>query len=157
YFEYMPWWYYSRDPRFREKFNRWIWRGGADVGSYPKPPRPPDDGPPKPPKTPKRKAAKPLGGPGPLKKEEIKSYFPGNEVPKKYLPGGKPSVASYVPQEPGADVKPSDTVPGTNMTWSDAVKNFFERAAAEGERQKKAIQGGVEEALKKPTGLETYV
>ncbi len=30
YFEYMPWWYYSKDRRFREKFNRWIWRRGKD-------------------------------------------------------------------------------------------------------------------------------
>src|ERR1017187_5530822 len=31
YFEYMPWWYYSRDPRFREKFNRWFWRREGDI------------------------------------------------------------------------------------------------------------------------------
>src|SRR5262249_29601454 len=30
YFEYMPWWYYSRDRRFREKWNRWIWRWGRE-------------------------------------------------------------------------------------------------------------------------------
>ena len=62
YFEYMPWWYYSRDPRFREKFNRWIWRGSADVPDW-KPPKPPDDGPPKPPKKPPRKAPKSDGDP----------------------------------------------------------------------------------------------
>ena len=60
YFEYMPWWYYSRDPRFREKFNRWIWRGSAESGLIAKPP---DDGPPKPPKKPPRKAPQSDGDP----------------------------------------------------------------------------------------------
>lgn len=26
YFEYLPWWYYAADPRYREKFNRKFWR-----------------------------------------------------------------------------------------------------------------------------------
>jgi len=49
YFEYMPWWYYSRDRRFHEKWNRWIWRRGSDADITPPviPPRkPPDDIPP---------------------------------------------------------------------------------------------------------------
>ena len=157
YFEYMPWWYYSRDPRFREKFNRWIWRGAADIPPDMKPPRPPDDGPPKPPKQPKRKAPKQVEEFVPVKKEEISSYF-SDKVPDdlNILPGGKPSLASYVLQEPGADVKPSDNVPGTKATWGDAVKNFLERAAEEGERQKKAAEGGLEEALRKH-GSQSYV
>ncbi|MGB9071022.1 MAG: type IV secretory system conjugative DNA transfer family protein, partial [Candidatus Acidiferrales bacterium] len=53
YFEYMPWWYYSRDRRFKEKWNRWIWRRGDDYDVTPPnilpvppyiPPKPPDDG-----------------------------------------------------------------------------------------------------------------
>jgi stage V sporulation protein K len=28
YFEYMPWWYYSRDMRYGESWNRWLWRSG---------------------------------------------------------------------------------------------------------------------------------
>jgi type IV secretory pathway TraG/TraD family ATPase VirD4 len=149
YFEYMPWWYYSRDERFREKFNRAIWRGY--VGPYQKPPRPPDDK--KPPKKPPRKAPKEVEES--VKKEQIDSYFP-DKVPEELniLPGGKPSLSSFIPQEPGVDVKPSDTVPGTQATWSDAIKNFVDRAAEEGERQKKATQGGVEEALKKQTRVE---
>ena len=45
YFEYMPWWYYSRDKRFKEKWNRWIWRRGDDYDVTPPmiPPRPPKD------------------------------------------------------------------------------------------------------------------
>jgi type IV secretory pathway TraG/TraD family ATPase VirD4 len=147
YFEYMPWWYYSRDPRFREKFNRWIWRGGADIGSYPKSPRPPDDGPPKPPKKPPRKAPKQVERP--VKKEEISSYFP-DKVPDSLniLPGGKPSLESYVPQ----DVKPSDNVPGTKATWGDAIKNFMERIEERlPEPQPKLT---VEEVLKKQDFLK---
>lgn len=29
YFQYLPAWYYSRDPNFRESFRRWIWRWGS--------------------------------------------------------------------------------------------------------------------------------
>jgi stage V sporulation protein K len=47
YFEYMPWWYYSKDKRYREKLNRWIWRWGRDPvnGAAPPPAKvpPPDD------------------------------------------------------------------------------------------------------------------
>src|SRR5205085_7546782 len=55
YFEYMPWWYYSRDRRFPEKLNRWIWRrGGEDIITPPTiPPQPPRDIPPRPPIPPK--------------------------------------------------------------------------------------------------------
>jgi stage V sporulation protein K len=48
YFEYMPWWQYSRDRRFREKWNRWIWRRGKDY-DIPPPTMPPHNPPPKPP------------------------------------------------------------------------------------------------------------
>src|SRR6202040_1274470 len=48
YFEYMPWWYYSRYPRFREKLNRSIWRGWQGETTPPPKPPPPHD-PPKPP------------------------------------------------------------------------------------------------------------
>jgi stage V sporulation protein K len=142
YFEYMPWWYYSRDPRFREKFNRWIWRGSADVPEW-KPPKPPDDGPPKPPKKPPRKAPKSVGDPvlvGPPKVESTPTT----------------KLDSYFPQEPSAPVVGTDNVPGTKATWADAVKNFLERAAEEGERQKKAAVGGVEEAIR-THGYKTYV
>ena len=35
YFDYMPWWYYSRPPGRREKWNRRIWRRGADPVDQP--------------------------------------------------------------------------------------------------------------------------
>jgi len=130
YFEYMPWWYYSRDPRFREKFNRWIWRGSADVGPDWKPPKPPDDGPPKPPKKPPRKAPKSVVDPvlvGPPKQEA--------------------KLDSYFPQEPSAPVEPTDNVPGTKATWADAVKNFLERV--EERLPEKQPELTVEEVIKK--------
>ena len=99
YFEYMPWWYYSRDRRFRQKWNRWIWRRGKDYDLNPPtmPSRnPPPDGP-------------PLGPPA----GEIQPY--------------PASVMSYMPQQP-ADLRPSDTVPGTSGTWGDAVTSFMERS-----------------------------
>jgi type IV secretory pathway TraG/TraD family ATPase VirD4 len=53
YFSYMPWWYYSRDPRFKQKFRQWFWRRGKDPAvMIPPPPAPahipppPPDGPP---------------------------------------------------------------------------------------------------------------
>jgi hypothetical protein len=144
YFEYMPWWYYSRDPRFREKFNRWIWRGGADIGPYPKPPKPPDDGPPK---KPKRREPKPVGEPV-NPKPQLYSYFP-DKVPDalNILPGGKPSLSSYLPQEPSAPVEATDTVPGTKATWGDAIKNFLERV--EERLPETPPKPTVEEVLKK--------
>jgi type IV secretory pathway TraG/TraD family ATPase VirD4/predicted AAA+ superfamily ATPase len=65
YFEYMPWWYYSRDERYPEKWNRQIWRPGKVKPYYlpsdkdylppftppklpPKPPPPPTVRPPQP-------------------------------------------------------------------------------------------------------------
>src|SRR5579872_2502749 len=133
YFEYMPWWYYSRDPRFREKFNRWIWRGSADEPDG-KPPRPPDDGPPKPPKKPPRKAPKSIGD-------------PVVTPPKPEVNAPATKLDSYFPQEPSAPVEPTDNVPGTNATWADAVKGFLERAAERlPETQPKLT---VEEVIKK--------
>ena len=41
YFKYMPWWYYSRDDRFREKWNRRIWRRGRETILGPPAPPPP--------------------------------------------------------------------------------------------------------------------
>jgi AAA+ superfamily predicted ATPase len=110
YYEYMPWWYYSRDKdHLPEKWNRRIWRrgGGSDV-------RPPDI----PPRNPARyippSAAKPPD-------EEIRSYLP--------------EVNSYLPKQP-PDLKLSDNVPGTKATWGEAVTNFMKRMEEEGERQK---------------------
>jgi stage V sporulation protein K len=151
YFEYMPWWYYSRDPRFREKFNRWIWRGAADIGPDPKPPRPPEDGPPKPPKTPKRKAPKAVeetvlvGSPKPEMKtaEGEKLIYPPQH-----------KLHSYFPREPAEPVEPTDTVPGTKATWADAVKNFLERV--EERLPEKQPELTLEEVLKKH-GSQTYL
>jgi len=99
------------------------------------------------------------------KKEEISSYF-SDEVPDalNILPQGKPSLASYLPQEPGADVKPSDNVPGTKATWSEAITNFMRRGAEETDRstQKKAEENqkplGLEDAIRKynPEGYEKW-
>jgi type IV secretory pathway TraG/TraD family ATPase VirD4 len=138
YFEYMPWWYYSRDPRFREKLNRSIWRGWqGDIAPPPEPPHSP--GPP--PKPPGRVLYPPTEN-----KEEISSDS-SDEVPDalNILPGGKPSLASYLPQEPGADVKPSDNVPGTKATWSEAITNFIQRTGEEAERAKQKKAEGHQE------------
>jgi type IV secretory pathway TraG/TraD family ATPase VirD4/AAA+ superfamily predicted ATPase len=116
YYEYMPWWYYSRDRRFKEKWNRWIWRRGKDYDLTPPhlPPHdPPPDGPPR---------YIPPSGPPEPPGEEIRSYLP--------------EVNSYLPSQP-SDLKPSDNVPGTNTTWGDAVTSFIRRANEESERQKK--------------------
>jgi type IV secretory pathway TraG/TraD family ATPase VirD4 len=142
YFEYMPWWYYSRDPRFREKFNRWFWRRGSESEITP-PPKPPP--PPRPPGPPPKPPGR-LPYPPAEKKEEIPDAM-------NIWPQGKPSLTPYLPQEPGADLKPSDKVPGTKATWSEAVTNFMRRAIEDTERakQKKAEGGttGMGEALKK--------
>jgi len=142
YYEYMPWWYYSRDPRFREKLNRSFWRREGDFvppsGPPPHPPKPPDDWPPNPPppprKTPKQEVKKP-------ENEKVSSYL-SDEIPDamNIFPQGKASLESYLQQEPGADVKPSDNVPGTKVTWADAIKNFMQRTAEEADssKQKKA-------------------
>ena len=53
-------------------------------------------------------------------------------------------------------MKASDNLPGTKATWGDAVKNFMERAAEEGAKQREAQKGGLEEALKKH-GSQTFV
>jgi type IV secretory pathway TraG/TraD family ATPase VirD4 len=124
YFEYMPWWYYSRDPRFREKFNRRIWRGEGD---FVPPQKPPDD---RPPKGPPRKSPKPI--------DESVLYRTPPETP----------LNSYFPQEPGSPVVPTDVVPGTKATWNDAVKNFLERAGEEGDRANKKVQPETPEKLK---------
>jgi type IV secretory pathway TraG/TraD family ATPase VirD4 len=81
YFEYMPWWYYSRDRRFPEKWNRWIWRrrsysnGGMKV-AY----KPPDKAP----------EEKPQGHPTNV--DWIRSYLPDepqNLEPTDIVPGTK--------------------------------------------------------------------
>jgi stage V sporulation protein K len=133
YYEYMPWWYYSRDRRFHEKWNRWIWRRGKDYDLTPPhlPPddRPPDGPPPKPPRY------VPPSGPPKPPDEEIRSYLP--------------EVNSYLPSQP-SDLKPSDNLPGTKMTWGDAVTNFMQRMNEEGERQKK-LQMTYEQRRKEPS------
>ena len=70
YFEYMPWWYYSRDKRFPEKFNRWIWRWGVEVTV--RPPKPPDDPPDIVP---------------PRNRDEITSYLPKETQATDNVPG----------------------------------------------------------------------
>jgi len=158
YFEYMPWWYYSRDPRFREKLNRWFWRREGDIV----PPKPPDDGPPKPPKKPPRKAPKSIDesvlyGP-PVEevkkpeKEVVSSYFP-DEIPDamNIFPQGKASLESYLRREPGADVKPSDNVPGTKVTWADALKNYAERVD-QADRAKPQKADGIQSNAKREKG-----
>lgn len=109
YFEYMPWWYYSKDKRFREKFNRWIWRWGfsrtivppsggppADILPHmpPKPPKPPDD-PPRP--------------PGDGLKREV-DHNPYADLPDDY------------------HMEPDQMVPGTNTTWGEALSRALDRA-----------------------------
>jgi len=137
YFEYLPWWYYSRDPRFREKFNRRIWRRGSDDPV--RPPDPPHD-PPKPPfrDAPPREARAPVTTRPPERPVvEIPNYLSAPPSPARDEQG---RIISYLPQEPGADLKPSDNVPGTKATWSEAITNFIQRSGEEAERakQKKA-------------------
>jgi len=118
YFEYMPWWYYSRDPRFPEKLNRWIWRWGFDGevtpptipprgGPPPSPPKPPV--PPKPPEPPDDFSYTP-----PRKENEIHSYIPA-----------KNAEHSFVPDDL------SEIVPGTSMTWGDALDRHLRRTRQE--------------------------
>ncbi len=144
YYEYMPWWYYSRDPRFPEKLNRSIWRGWQ--GDIAPPPRPPT--PPRPPAPPPERSLYP---PAPTKEEDLSSYS-SDKIPDalNIFPGGKPGLASYLAREPGADVKPSDNVPGTTATWSEAITNFIQRTGEEAERAK---QKKAEESRAAP-GLE---
>ncbi len=130
YFEYMPWWYYARDPRFREKLNRSIWRGWqGDIAPPPKSPTPPRP----PAKPPERSLYSP-----PRKQEEEIGAYTSDEVPDalNIFPGGKPGLTSYLAQEPGAELKPSDNVPGTKATWSEAITNFIQRTGEEAERAK---------------------
>jgi hypothetical protein len=140
YFEYMPWWYYSRDKRFREKFNRWIWRGADDnvppLKPPPPPPPPPGGGPPKPPrKAPKTKQVTPNARD--KEEDDVLAYYSDNPPPPR-APGWPPPgmLDSYFPKEQAAPVQPGDPVPGTTATWGDAVKNFVERAE-EADRAKK--------------------
>jgi len=98
YFQYMPWWYYARDRRFREKFNRWIWRRGEDDGQAITPP-------PVLASAPDISQATPVAQPS---REKIESYLP--------------EVNSYLMAPPAAQM---NAAPGTNTpTWSDAVKNL---------------------------------
>jgi type IV secretory pathway TraG/TraD family ATPase VirD4 len=71
YFEYMPWWYYSADTRYPEKWNRWLWRWGKvkppRLPSYADtlPPSMPPKSPPKPPMLPSVKPPRTLLPPRP--------------------------------------------------------------------------------------------
>jgi stage V sporulation protein K len=125
YFEYMPWWYYSRDRRFREKFNRWIWRRGKDdvPSNIPpkKPPKPPDHKPPKPPDA---------------RKETPKKYDEDIEHALKLYTEEPAPVSGFnfgiaghkydraIPEQP---VNGTDKVPGTEVTWDKALVNALER------------------------------
>jgi stage V sporulation protein K len=106
YFEYMPWWYYSRDRRFSEKWNRWIWRGGdghvPPVTPPDRPPVPPDIPPPPP---------DPPDDP-PFRPPDIPPAPPGKIPPLYGVPPGS---------------LPGDNVPGTNKTWEEALLNYAGR------------------------------
>src|SRR5689334_20222236 len=122
YFEYMPWWYYSRDRRFPEKFNRWIWRRGKDDIVPPdippkKPPKPPE-----PPKPPQQTTHRPDVVP-PQKVDEdralINRFFGenlSNDAPPAPVSGfkiperiGPRKVERIMPEQP---VNGTETVPG---------------------------------------------
>ena len=107
YFEYMPWWYYSRDRHFPEKWNRWIWRRNGDG-------KPPD-----------RIARVPYQKP---------SYRPDD--PRYTPPAHNDEIRSYLPTEP-ADLEPTDNVPGTNLTWQQSITNHLLRIENELGTQKK--------------------
>lgn len=84
--------------------------------------------------------------PPPEKKEEISSYS-SDEVPddlKIFFPQGKPSLESYLRREPGVDVKPSDNVPGTKATWSEALTNFMRRESDAVDSSKGKIADGIQ-------------
>jgi len=147
YYEYMPWWYYSRDPRFPEKLNRSIWRGWQGDTTPPLKPPPPHD-PPRPPfrDAPPRETRAPVTTTAVERPViEISNYLSGPPSPARDEQG---RIISYLPQEPGADVKPSDNVPGTKATWSEAITNFIQRTGEEAERTKQ------EKASQATTGLE---
>lgn len=99
YFEYMPWWYYSRDRRFKEKWNRWIWRRGSDQDL-----KPPTQGPTMPPRPPD---------------EPLFHYQP------KPPDDDRSGIRSYLPQR---NIEPSDNVPGTKTTWDESIANYLIRA-----------------------------
>jgi len=122
YYEYMPWWYYSRDRRFKEKWNRRIWRRGDDYDVKPPnlppvppyiPPKPPDDG-----------------------------DHDGDK--EKYN-----LLNSYLPREPGNKIEPQETVPGTKRNWGDSLTDFMKRAGEEAERQRQ-LQAARDEKRKEP-------
>ncbi len=127
YFEYMPWWYYSRDRRFREKFNRWIWRRGKDDV----PPNIPPKKPPKPPD-------KPPDHKPPKKYDEdveraVKMYQDAATEKESREPspvsGFNFGIAGHkydraIPEQP---VNGTDKVPGTEVTWDKALVNALER------------------------------
>jgi stage V sporulation protein K len=98
YFEYMPWWYYSRDRHFPEKWNRWIWRRDGDG------------------KPPERLQRVPYQKP---------SYLP--EDPRYTPPEHKDEIRSYLPKQP-PDLEPTDNVPGTNLTWQQSITSHLLRS-----------------------------
>jgi stage V sporulation protein K len=137
YFEYMPWWYYSRDRRFHEKFNRWIWRWGKDnvppnkPPTPPRPPKPPDK-PPEPPKPPES----PFFKRPEVDKEtaEILSGFTKADPASRKTeepwrpPARKPfEKFDFERIRPPEAVNGSDNVPGTEVTWDKALVNALER------------------------------
>lgn len=128
YFEYMPWWYYSKDAH-REKFNRWIWRRGGDKV-------PPEIPPKKPPK-----GAGDKTGDDPVERavkmyqeaaeeerqrrdkaaEQIPGYFLS---PERKKPFERINPDRLVPPEV---VNGSEKVPGTDVTWDKALIKTLER------------------------------
>jgi len=120
YFEYMPWWYYSKDRRFPEKFNRWIWRRGKDhVPPDKTPPRkPPDKEPPKKHDEVER-AVKMYQEDAADAEEKRRESSPSSGFTR--FGGHKYDRA--IPEE----VKGTDKVPGTEVTWDKALISALER------------------------------
>lgn len=110
YFEYMPWWYYSKDRRFKEKFNRWIWRWGFN-----------------------RTVVPPSGGPP----DHIPPYMPPKPPQPPYIPPKPPGepehskTPGYINPSGASDdyqIEPDGLVPGTNVTWGEALQRALDRS-----------------------------
>jgi type IV secretory pathway TraG/TraD family ATPase VirD4 len=130
YFEYMPWWYYGRDRRFREKWNRWIWRWGKDNIPYVPPKKPPYD-----PRDPRHPDNKPP------------DFFP---QPKDGKPG-----KGLLPADP-PNLKPEDIVPGTGASWQDAMLKYAGRMDAWAQKVDRKL-GDIEKASKPTSAIPDFL
>lgn len=113
YFEYMPWWYYSRDTRYPEAWNRWLWRSGKwrrnrlptydDPSSWPAfvPPLPP-------PKRPLLPPVKPPSRPALELPPEDDDVLPTYDNPASWDRFTPPKPAQFIrgddPSRPSADL-----------------------------------------------------